>query len=76
MLHKKSEIGKVNLLKKRDSSSEMNRISELKKRNHSLRLSHEKSLEDIRKAIYLVKLDDAREVKNVSERLKRQLKEK
>lgn len=47
----------------------------LKKRNQSLRLEHERSLENIQKAIYLVKLDDAREVKNISEEHRRKIRE-
>ena len=40
-----------------------------------MRLSHQRELEDIQKAIYLVKVDDAREVKNISNEHKRRLKE-
>jgi hypothetical protein len=36
-------------------------------------MSHEKELQDIHKAIYLVKLDDAREVKNISNEHKRKI---
>lgn len=39
-----------------------------------MRLEHEKSLENIQKAIYLVKLDDAREVKNISDEHKRKIR--
>jgi hypothetical protein len=38
-------------------------------------MSHEKELQDIQKAIYLVKLDDAREVKNISIEHNRKLRE-
>lgn len=38
-------------------------------------MSHEKELQDIQKAIYLVKLDDAREVKNISMEHTKRLKE-
>ena len=31
-----------------------------------MKYEHEKSIEEIQKAIYLVKLDDAREIKNIS----------
>lgn len=40
-----------------------------------MRASHEKELQDIQKAIYLVKLDDAREVKNISQEHNKKLKE-
>ena len=42
-------------------------------RNQEMRLNHHKELEDIQKAMYLVKLDDAREVKNVSMEHRRRL---
>lgn len=38
-------------------------------------MSHEKELQDIQKAIYLVKLDDAREVKNISQEHNKKIKE-
>jgi hypothetical protein len=38
-------------------------------------MSHEKELQDIQKAIYLVKLDDAREVKVISDEHNKKLKE-
>lgn len=47
----------------------------LRRRNQDLRASHEKELQDIQKAIYLVKLDDAREVKNISQEHNKRLKE-
>lgn len=40
-----------------------------------MRISHNKELEDIQKAIYLVKLDDAREAKNISNQHKKKLQE-
>ena len=40
-----------------------------------MKYQHEKSIEEIQKAIYLVKLDDAREIKNISENHKKKLKE-
>ena len=58
-----------------DNSEEENRIEELRKRNRSYRSSHSKELGDIQKAIYLVKLDDAREVKNVSMEHRRKIKD-
>lgn len=47
----------------------------LRRRNQELRISHQKELQDIQKAIYLVKLDDAREVKNISMEHNKKLKE-
>jgi phage host-nuclease inhibitor protein Gam len=38
-------------------------------------MSHEKELQDIQRAIYLVKLDDAREVKHLSDEHSRRIKE-
>lgn len=38
-------------------------------------MSHEKELQDIQKAIYLVKLDDARELKQQSDEHNRRIKE-
>lgn len=39
-----------------------------------MKFEHEKSLENIQKALYLVKLDDAREVKNISEEHRRKIR--
>ena len=50
----------------KDANDELDRIENQRRRNQELRMSHEKELQDIQKAIYLVKLDDAREVKNIS----------
>ncbi len=44
----------------------MERLEYQRRKNQDFRLSHGKELQDIQKAIYLVKLDDAREVKNIS----------
>lgn len=38
-------------------------------------MSHERELQDIQKAVYLVKLDDAREVKNISMEHTKKIKE-
>ena len=51
----------------KDNSDELDRLNELRKRNQDIRINHEKDLFDIKKAIYLVKLDDAKEVKNMSD---------
>ena len=40
-----------------------------------MRLEHERSLEDIQKAVYLVKLDDARQIKSINEEHRRKMKE-
>lgn len=61
--------------KEKDNSEEMQRIDYLRRRNQQLKNTHEKELQDIQKAIYLVKLDDAREVKNISEKHAQRLKE-
>lgn len=47
----------------------------MRKRNQEIRLGHEKEIQDIQKAIYLVKLDDAREVKNISIQHSQKIKE-
>ena len=47
----------------------------MRRRNQDLRASHGKELQDIQKAIYLVKLDDARELKNASQEHNKRLKE-
>ena len=52
----------------------MERVENQRRRNQELRMSHEKELQDIQKAIYLVKLDDAREVKNISMEHNRRIK--
>jgi hypothetical protein len=46
--------------KEKDNSEELERVEYLRRKNQDLRASHEKELQDIQKAIYLVKLDDAR----------------
>lgn len=46
--------------KNKDTHEEVERVNQLRKRNQSVRMTHEKDLQDIQKAIYLVKLDDAR----------------
>lgn len=61
--------------KQKDTSQEREKVEELRRRNQDLRMSHEKELQDIQKAIYLVKLDDAREVKNISIEHTRKLRE-
>ena len=38
----------------------MERIEYLRRKNQEVKAAHEKELQDIQKAIYLVKLDDAR----------------
>ncbi len=65
----------IAIQKDKDNSDELARIEYLRRRNQDLRTSHEKELQDIQKAIYLVKLDDAREVKNISEKHSQRLKE-
>lgn len=55
------------LLKKvKDTSLDIERAEQLRARNASLRESHQSDMQNIFKAIYLVKLDDAREIKNLS----------
>ena len=46
--------------KEKDNSQQNERLEYLRRRNQDLRASHGKELQDIQKAIYLVKLDDAR----------------
>jgi hypothetical protein len=65
----------ASIQKDKDNSDEAERIEYLRRRNQDLRASHEKELQDIQKAIYLVKLDDAREVKNISQKHNEKLKE-
>ena len=61
--------------KDKDNSQQNERLEYLRRRNQDLRASHGKELQDIQKAIYLVKLDDARQLKNASQEHNKRLKE-
>jgi hypothetical protein len=47
----------------------------LKKRNQQMRSEHEREMNTIKKACYLVKLDEARELKSLSAAHERKIKE-
>lgn len=61
--------------KNKDTREEVERVNQLRKRNQSVRMTHEKDLQDIQKAIYLVKLDDARELKHQSDQHNRRIRD-
>lgn len=52
--------------KARDNSGVEEEIRQMKERNHSYREMHKHEMNSILKAVYLVKLDDARQIKNAS----------
>jgi hypothetical protein len=52
--------------KKKDHAAINGEISSLRARNHSYREMHKHEMNNILKALYLVKLDDARQIKNSS----------
>ena len=52
--------------KKKDRTAIDDEISSLRARNHSYREMHKHEMNNILKALYLVKLDDARQIKNSS----------
>ena len=79
-IEKKIEVHKINRYvkiticqKSKDNSEEKRKLEELRLKNQSMRLGHHQELEDIQKAIYLVKLDDAREAKNISMRHRKKI---
>ena len=52
--------------RKKDHSAINDEISTLRARNHSYREMHKNDMNNILKALYLVKLDEARQIKNNS----------
>lgn len=54
----------------RDSKDIETEVSQLRERNHSFREIHKKDMDNILKAVYLVKLDEARQMKSLSQQNK------